>query len=230
TSVDYPNDTLYKYTEHRLWGDIRFEITNGLASVSSVAIGFRNNPHPLHQSLNPQNPNAKILVAQSKFTQLAFGTGIIFSTGRRTTLGLFGKLTLNPNIDSLALSASINQANKFAGPLSTNTYAYDKYGGIVSVQSRLPLDIDIGFTFDYEHRRYPTFKAILRRNTSTRSDDMYFVSGTIAKPFFFGSERAIGVFTGVTPIIDLTYSKLSSSISTFSYKDFTTALNISLDF
>lgn len=235
TDVNYPNDTLYKYTEHRLWGDVRFEIASGLASVSSVAIGFRNYPHPLRLP-NPLNPKGKFLSTQSKFTQLAFGTGILYSVSRRTTLGLLGKLTLNPNIDSLAYSASANQANKSAGPLSTNTYAYDKYGGIFSLQTRLPLDIDLGATFDYERRRYPTFKIVRTFNkrevviSSTRNDDMYYASSTIAKPFFWGSDRVIGLFTGITPIIDLTYSKLSSSISSFSYQDFTTTLNISFDF
>jgi hypothetical protein len=152
------------------------------------------------------------------------------------TIGVLGKVTINPNIDSLALSASYNQANKFAGPLSTNMYAYDKYGAIVSLQSRLPGDIDMGATFDYEKRRYPTFKFVRTFNkreiviSSTRNDDMYFASSTIAKPFFSGSDRLAGLFTGITPIIDLTYSKLSSSISTFSYEDFTATLNISFDF
>ena len=92
------------------------------------------------------------------------------------------------------------------------------------------MDIDVGITFDYEHRRYLEFKALFRKNSSTRDDNVYYVSGTIAKPFFFGSDRVIGVFTGITPIIDLAYSKLSSSISSFSYQDFTATLNISLDF
>lgn len=238
TEVNYPNDTLYKYTEHRLWGDIRFEIASGVASVTSIGVGFRITPYPLqvHIRTLPPNPTRIDLIAQSKFTQLAFGTGLLYSVSRRTTLGLLGKLTLNPNIDSLAYSASANQANKSAGPLSTNTYAYDKYGGIFSLQTRLPLDIDLGATLDYERRRYPTFKIVRTFNkrevviSSTRNDDMYYASSTIAKPFFWGSDRVIGLFTGITPIIDLTYSKLSSSISSFSYQDFTTTLNISFDF
>jgi hypothetical protein len=238
TDVNYPNDTLYKYTEHRLWGDLRFEIADGLASVSSVGIGFRNNPYPLqiHIRTLPPNPAKIDLVAQSKFTQLSLGSGILYSMSERITIGLFGKLTLNPNIDSLAYSASANQANKSAGPLSTNTYAYDKYGGILSLQTRLPFDIDLGATFDYERRRYPTFKIVRTFNrrevvvSSTRNDDMYYVSATIAKPFFPASDRFAALFTGITPIIDLRYSKLSSSVSTFSYEDLTTTLNISFDF
>lgn len=143
---------------------------------------------------------------------------------------------MNPNIDSSALSASSNQANKFAGPLSSNTYAYDKYGAIISLQTRLPLGIDLGATFDYEHHGYPAFKFIRTFNkreiiiSTTRSDDMYYTSGTISKPFFLSVDKLIGLFTAITPIIDLTYSKLSSSISSFSYEDFTASLNISLDF
>lgn len=238
TDVDYPNDTLYRYTEHRLWGDVRFEITSELASISSVAIGFRNNPHPLqvHIRTLPPNPIKIDLAAQSNFTQIALGTGLVFSATKQLTVAVVGKVTINPNIDSLAFSASSNQANKFAGPLSTNTYAYDKYGGIVSLQTRLPLDIDVGLSFDYERRNYPTFKFVRTLNrreiviSTTRNDDMYYGSATIAKPFFSGYDRVIGLFTGITPIVDLTYSKLSSSVSSFSYKDFTATLNISFDF
>jgi hypothetical protein len=235
--VYYPQDTLYRYREHRLWGDIRIGLANTLVSISSVGLGFRSNPYPLGVTIITPSPfvDDVHLKAQSEFTQYSFGTGFVYAPEENVTIAVTGKLTINPNTDSVALSATLNQARKYAGPLSTNTYAYDKIGGNGSLQLRLPLDINFGVTFDYEHRRYPKFQAITLRNgrkileSKERTDEAYLISSTISKYIFGGRERYLGLFTGFSPSFDIYYTKLSSTVSSFSYDDLTAALSISLD-
>lgn len=227
SKVFYPNDTLFRYNEHRIWADVRFDIAGGIFSALSIGYGVRNYPYPLQDPL----PSRIFLRAQNKFSQFAFGTSVFFVPTSEITIGIAGKLTLNTNIDSTALSYNVTRVINYAGRTIYNVYAYDLKGIVLALQARTLFDIDCGISIDYEYHRYPIAKTRKGGEIGQiRNDKMYLASASISRPFYPNEERIIGLFTGITPIIDLMYSKLSSSISTFRYQDFTTTLNVSFDF
>ncbi len=227
SNVFYPNDTLFRYNEHRIWADGRFDIAGGIFSALSIGYGIRNYPYPLQDPLT----NRILLRAQDKFSQFAFGTSVFFVPTSEITIGIAGKLTFNTNIDSMALSYTVTQVINYAGRTIYNVYAYDLKGIVLALQARTLFDIDCGISLDYEYHRYPIAKTRKGGEIGQiRNDKMYLASASISRPFYPNEERILALFTGITPIIDLTYSKLSSSISSFSYQDFTATLNVSFDF
>lgn len=229
-NVFYPNDTLFRYYEHRIYGDLRLPISKDVVWISSLGYGQRTYPHPLRIQPIPR----RIVTSQSEFSQFSLGSGVFVLPASTLTAGILAKMTINTDIDSMALSFNTSQVASYAGTTIYNTYAYDLLGVILTAQLRLPFDIDLGTTCDYEHRRYPNFRVPKLQgggsDIQTRNDNVTLFTTTISRPLYEERERIASLFTSITPSVDITYTDHASSLADFSYQEFSFTCTLSFDF
>jgi len=89
-SVYYPNDTLYTYIEHRIWGESIVELSPTITSHSTLGVGYRRYIHPVKiDTTGSQGSLDKSNVeSQSNFYQLALGIGVLWEHTYRNNLGI----------------------------------------------------------------------------------------------------------------------------------------------
>jgi hypothetical protein len=235
----YPQDSIYTYYENRGWTSFKTEVTKDILFLSTLGLGLRQYPTPLKVSDTLAGPRKRVIefASQSRFLRYSASTGISGLIGDRINAGALFKLTYGPNLDSPAYIYTFNQGVKFAGKLSDDEYSYNKTGGVIFANTRLPEDIDVGISFDYEKRQYAelilvTYAPLTHRpnfKSFDRKDKLSITEMQITRAFV-AEDKYLRIFTGFTPTLVMTYTDQTSTIPSFAYKDFTFELTFAADF
>jgi hypothetical protein len=235
----YPQDSIYTYYENRGWASFKTEVTNDILFLSTLGLGLRQYPTPLKVSDTLAGPRKRVIEfsSQSRFLRYSASTGISGLIGDKINAGALFKLTYGPNLDSPAYIYTFNQGVKFAGKLADDEYSYNKTGGVIFANARLPEDIDVGISFDYEKRQYAelilvTYAPLTHRpnfKSFDRKDKLNITEIQITRPFV-AEDKYLRLFTGITPTLVMTYTDQNSTIPSFAYKDFTFELTLAADF
>ena len=232
--AQFPNDTLFDYIDNRFVENLRAEVTSNLVFFGSVGIGLRHYSHPFGFSDSVKIRKTVVRYnSPSNYTQFTLTSGFAFFPYERLSLGLFARITTKPSLDSPLYIVSLRKKGTFSGKAADDEYSYGTKGIYFYVTSRLPGDIDVGLDIQRESREYHSMVLIEQNRKPPapfmRTDNVTILGLDISRTFYF-MNRLASMFTAFTPTLTFTSSNVNSTFKGYSYRDFTSQLQLSFGF
>lgn len=232
-NTQFPNDSVYSNNENRLRLGGRTSLTSSTTMFGEVGYGTKHYLNPL-QIVVGGGPLHKLQTQQtaSDFSQFTVGLGIAQFIGDRVTVGVSGGLSSSPNLR--AYITTFNGRNPLASQISDDEYTFDYKRLLLFTVTRIFWDIDLALDYAHENRQYGSVLQKPRPGVEAklggdRIENGNYYSLDLSK-FYVFDDRLISVFNSLLLEASISNAHVSSSLSQYSYKDFSVSLSAALGF